>query len=285
MKTWYIEDAGGGCRAFSEVLVLVCEEPRTVFSARVPLTWQENITLEQMAGRLVRKMMEEAGVTKKDCLLVCSGNIFHDLHRWLTEEQYNWELHKMDGLAHQIAEDLFYQQLLEAGFPSFVRPSDNNYRLFYSFIERWVAQDEQRQKYLKDRICRAKPAELHYTLRGNNHRRQFCHKCRQEIAAYRPLVEYSFKQNGCRRRQYFHPGCSPVEPGKIKLRTTVVCYKGQEWEAVRRMTGKPGMNCSVCGEELLPDREALHWYDADNHLRHGHPECLSTVSGEKKGCN
>ncbi|MDH7478515.1 MAG: hypothetical protein QHH02_00720 [Syntrophomonadaceae bacterium] len=285
MKTWYIEDAGGGCRAFSEVLVLVCEDPRIVLSTRIPLTWEEDLTLEQMASRLVRKMMEEAGVTKSDCLLVCSGNIFHDLHRWLTEEQYNWEFHKMDGLAHQIAEELFYQQLLEAGFPAFIRPSDNNYRLFYSFVERWVAQDDQRQKYLKDRTCRAKPAELHFTLRGNSHRRQFCHKCREEIAPYRPLVEYCFKQNGCRRRQYFHPHCSPVEPGKIKLSISVVRYRGQEWEAVRRRTGRPGMNCAVCGKELLPDEEALHWYDADNRLRHGHPECLDSVSAEKRDCN
>ena len=135
MKTWYVEDAGGGCLAFSEVLVLVCENPQEIYTARVPLTWEDDLTLEQMVSRLVIKMMEEAGVTKNDQLLVCSGNIFNDFHQWLTEEGYQWNYHKMDGLAHEVAEQTFYQQILDAGFPAFVHPSPGNYRLYYSFVE------------------------------------------------------------------------------------------------------------------------------------------------------
>lgn len=274
MKTWYIEDAGGGCRAFSEVLVLVCEEPQMVFSSQMPLTWEESVTMEQMATRIVKKMMQDAGVTRQDYLLVCSGNIFHDLHRWLTEEEYRWDYHKMDGLAHQIAEEGFYQQMLEAGFPAFVRPSDHNYRLFYSFVEHWVAQHPDRQKHLKDRSCRAKPLEQHYILRSNGHRRQFCQKCRQVIEPYLPLVEYQFKQNGARRRCYYHPECSPVAPGKIKLKTLKLSYQGAEVEAAVKSTRREGMACSVCGNPLIPDAEALHWYDSSKKLHHGHLECF-----------
>ncbi|NPV90287.1 MAG: hypothetical protein HPY50_05910 [Firmicutes bacterium] len=280
MKTWYIEDAGGGCRAFSEVLVLVCEEPQLVYSSQVPLTWDDGTTIEQLACQLVKEMMRKAGVTREDYLLVCSGNIFHELHRTLTEENYRWDYHKMDGLAHEIAEETFYQQMLEAGFPAFVRPSDHNYRLFYSFVEHWIAQQPERQRYLKDRVCRAKPLELHYLLRSNGHRRQFCQKCRQNIDPYTPMVEYQYKNNGSRRRSFFHPECTPVAPGKNKLKLQKITFQGEEVEAVIKATRKEGLVCSRCEKPLPPEVDALYWYGPDKKLYVGHLVCIGTEPEE-----
>jgi len=47
VKVWYVEDAGGGCRAFSEVLVLVCEDPEEIYTSQMPLTWESDLTCEQ----------------------------------------------------------------------------------------------------------------------------------------------------------------------------------------------------------------------------------------------
>ena len=57
-------------------------------------------------------MMLNARVARDDYLYVCSGNIFHAFHSWLNENKYNWELSKIDGLAHERAEYLFTARLL-----------------------------------------------------------------------------------------------------------------------------------------------------------------------------
>lgn len=274
MPTWFIEDAGGGCRAFSEVLVLVCEDPYTVHSARLPLHWDEELSTEQLACQLVQGMMTAAHVSTLDRILICSGNIFHGVHQWLQSEGFDWDYHKMDGIAHQLAEDLFHQQVLDAGFPPFIRPTDGNYRLYYSFVERWINQDPDRTVYLKNMSCRAKPRELRYVLTANGKRRQLCHQCKQAIPPFTPLVEYHYKHGGNRRRIYFHPTCSPVPPGKQKLRTRLIGFEGEILEAVVRPIRSDGLSCSLCGLPLDPDSDGLHWYTAKQ-LYHAHPQCFT----------
>lgn len=276
MKTWYVEDAGGGCLAFSEVLVLVCENPQEVYIARVPLTWEDDLTLEQMANRLVIKMMEEAGVSKNDQLLVCSCNIFNDFHQWLTEEGYQWNYHKMDGLAHEVAEQTFYQQMLDAGFPSFVHPSQGNYRLYYSFVEKWIAQDMARQKHLKDRQKRSKPIEQHYTLKANNHRKRICNQCKKPIQPYIPLVEYQFKHHGSRQRWYFHPDCSPVKPGKNKLKTLTITVQDQITGVIRPCKDD-NSTCFICGNPIHPSEESFLGYQEEK-LYIGHLGCCQDLA-------
>jgi hypothetical protein len=272
VKVWYVEDAGGGCRAFSEVLVLVCEEPEEIYTSQMPLTWESDLTWEQMATQLVVKMMETAKVTKDDQLYVCSGNIFHDFHRYLTEAGYTWEYHKMDGLAHQVAEQAFYQQILNAGFPSFVRPSDDNYRLFYAFVEKWLAQDPSRNRYLKDRPKRTKPIEQFYTLKSNNRRSRFCHQCKQPIRPFDPMVDYQFKQNGRRVSWHYHPDCSPVTPGKNKLKTGILIIDGQEITGVIRVAKENNPVCSFCQQNVEPGEEVFSGYLQEK-LVQGHLTC------------
>ena len=117
MRQWYVEDAGGGCRAFSEIVVLVSEDPREIYWSAVPLTWSDNLSLEEVVCQQVITLMSQAGVTKEDQILVCSGNIFFGFHRWLNDHNYLWETAKMDGLAHEVAESLFSAQINAAGFP------------------------------------------------------------------------------------------------------------------------------------------------------------------------
>ncbi|RYD06275.1 hypothetical protein N752_05125 [Desulforamulus aquiferis] len=115
-ETWYVEDAGGGCRAFGEVVVLVCEETREIYSARIPVTWTNKMGWEELVCQLMLGLMKEAQATSEDKYLVCSGNIFNVYHNWLKEHNYNWETHKMDGLAHEAAEGEFHRMVVEAGF-------------------------------------------------------------------------------------------------------------------------------------------------------------------------
>jgi len=276
VKVWYVEDAGGGCRAFSEVLVLVCENPEEIYTSQIPLTWEVDLTCEQMATQLVVKMMQAAKVTKDDQLFVCSGNIFNDFHRWLTEEGYSWEYHKMDGLAHHTAEQAFYQQILDAGFPSFVHPTDGNYRLFYAFVDTWLAQDPTRNQYLKDRPKRSKPIEQNYTLKSNNQRKRICNQCKQSIRAYDPIVEYQFKQNGSRLRWHFHPDCSPVVPGKIKLKTMTIQVQENEVTGVIRSYKDKNLACFVCNKTLEPGEEIFIGY-LNESLLQGHQTCCKTL--------
>jgi len=273
-RTWYIEDAGGGCQAFSEVLVLVSPEPLEVYSARIPLTWEENLTWEQMACKLVKEMLEKAGVSKEDNLLVCPGNIFNELHAWLTAEGFNWKYHRMEGLPHQVAEEAFYQQLLEAGFPSYIRPSDHNYRLFYAFVDKWIEQDPERKKYLKDRSRRLKPPEQHYTLRANGNRPAVCQECKEIIRPFEAVVEYRFKKNSHRCRVYFHPACSPLPPGKNRLETATINIKGQQITATLRSCASQELPCCCCRQPIRAGEKSLHWYENDR-LYHCHLNCYS----------
>lgn len=272
MKEWYVEDAGGGCRAFSEILVLVCEDPEEIYTSQMPLTWETDLTWEQMATQLIIKMMDTAKVTKEDRLYVCSGNIFHDFHRFLTEAGYTWECHKMDGLAHQVAEQAFYQQILNAGFPSFVRPSDVNYRLFYAFVEKWLAQDPARNRYLKDRPKRTKPIEQFYTLKASSRRARFCHQCQQPIRPFDPIVEYRSKQNGRRMYWYYHPDCSPVAPGKNKLQTALLFIEGQEITGIIRIAKDSNLICSFCQKNVATGEAIFAGYLHEK-LVQGHLTC------------
>ena len=277
VKTWYVEDAGGGCRAFSEILVLVSEDPPEVYTTKIPLTWEENITIEQMASHFVIEMLQKAKVTKSDQLLVCSGNIFHEFHRWLTAEGYRWQYHKMDGMAHQIAEQTFYQQLIEAGFPPFVHPSDHNYRLYYFFVDKWIDQDPDRQKYLKDRNKRAKPLEQYYTLKANNRRQRICHHCHRPIRPYDPMVEYKYKQNGRRQRCYFHPQCTTINPGKCKLRTHTFYHQGKALTGVICPCKNENLVCFICKRTLEPGEETFFGYDQES-LYQAHLSCCQTFA-------
>ena len=149
MKEWQVEDAGGGCRAFSEVIVLACPKTGEIYSSTIPLTWDDGTSLEEKACSKLIQMMLNARVARDDYLYVCSGNIFHAFHSWLNENKYNWELSKIDGLAHERAEYLFHCQAVAAGFPDKIHLVDRNYRDYYRAVEKWVYADESRLVLLK----------------------------------------------------------------------------------------------------------------------------------------
>lgn len=271
MKTWYIEDAGGGCRAFSEVVVLVCEETGENFSARVPLSWDNGESLEEIACRLTVDMMNRAGIKESNPLLVCSGNIFHGLHRWLGENGYNWQFAHMEGLAHDTAEEEFQNQIIEAGFPAHIKLIERNYRQFYRLLENWVMEDSSRHCYLKDKEKRQKPVEARFTLRANNDKAKKCFSCGKKIKPYTGLVEYKAKQDGKRIRRYFHPDCSPVEPMKNKLVNATVTFEGKALTGILTPC-KSQSPCHFCGKEITPGEISFFGY-TDSGLVSGHSSC------------
>lgn len=274
MRTWYIEDAGGGCRAFSEVLVLVSEEPLEIYSATVPLTWEEKISLEEMACRLVIDMMKKARVSKQDKILVCSGNIFHTLHRWLEEENYNWSTAKMDGLAHEVAEDVFYRQLIKEGVPKEYRLTGRDYSSFYRNIENWVKEQPNSHCYWKDREARRKPAELRYKLKHTLRHKRFCRSCHRVILPYSPVVEHRFRQQGKRYRHFYHPHCSPFIPLVGQLNYATGRFQGQAIEGlIIPFPEKESSPCPHCGQPLVPGQPTFYGY-AGKQLVYGHTRCL-----------
>lgn len=273
MRTWFIEDAGGGCRAFSEVVVLVSESPVESYTARVPLTWDGGESLEEVVCRAVIEMMEKAGVSRNDQLLVCSGNIFHGLHAWLTENNYNWEYARMDGLAHDIAEDAFYSQILKAGFPPHIKLAERNYRDFYRVLEKWIMEDESRLSYLKDRLVRQKPVETRYVLKGNGARKLRCCGCKKNILPYTPVVEFKARQDGKRVRKCYHPDCSPVTPMKNKLKAATGKVNGTVREGLMAICRKE-TSCGICNLNIAPDSQAFYVY-LDGKLVVCHPGCAS----------
>ena len=272
MRTWYIEDAGGGCRAFSEVLVLVSENPREIHTVKLPLTWNENIGLEEMACRLVIDMLEKAGVSKDDRLLVCSGNIFHTLHQWLSSEGYNWNTAKMDGLAHDAAEEAFYRQLVEAGVPKEYKLNERDYRSFYRLVEDWVKQQPDPSKYWKNRSVRRKPAEARYKLKSTFARPRRCRKCRQTIKPFSPLVEHTVRSGGKKHRIYYHPECSPVTPLKGKLNYAAAKLNGSEINGLI-LPNKNEVPCPICGQPIAPGEPTFYGYCGER-LIFGHQKCL-----------
>ncbi|MEW5952790.1 MAG: hypothetical protein AB1815_03390 [Bacillota bacterium] len=276
MKQWYVEDAGGGCRAFSEIVVLVSEEPREIYWSAIPLTWSNNFSLEEIVCQQVLDLMARAGVSKKDHLFVCSGNIFSGFHRWLNEHHYHWETVKMDGLAHEVAENIFSAQINEAGFPLDIQLVDRNYRNFYQAIESWVMENPARHCYLKDRQVRQKPVETRYVIKSNGSRTQKCDQCRGKIMPFTPVVEYRHRENGKRIRRFYHLSCSPVEPLKNRLSEHTVCRHNENVTGV--LTGvRTGARCAVCNELMQPGETAFYGYQAGK-LFCGHPGCLDGAS-------
>lgn len=275
MRTWYIEDAGGGCRAFSEVLVLVSEKPQKIYTARMPLTWKEEISMEEIACRLVINMMKKAGVTKNDRVLVCPGNIFHTLHQWLENNGYNWSTAKMDGLAHDAAEEAFYQQLVESGVPGEYKLQGRDYRTFYRQVEEWVKQQPDPSKYWKDREARKKPAEARYRLKNTFGRPRKCRKCGKKIKPYSPMVEHRVRKNGRKYRRYFHPRCSPVEPMKGKLDYAVVKFDDKTITGLVLPCGEE-TTCSLCGEPIKPGNKTFYGYMGEK-LVYGHMDCFEII--------
>lgn len=275
MRTWFIEDAGGGCRAFSEVVVLVSEKPRETYTAKIPLTWSGGESLEEIVCRTVVGMMEKAGVTTDDQVLVCSGNIFHGLHAWLKENGYNWEFARMEGLAHDHAENEFNRQIVQAGFPPHIKLMDRNYRDFYRLVEKWVLEKESRHCYMKDRSVRQKPVEARYVLKGNNARTLRCSGCQKKILPYTPVVEFKLRQTGKRIRKNYHPECSPVTPFKNKLKRARAEIDGTVIEGLLAPCRKETV-CPVCNGEVTTGEQIFYGY-RDNRLISGHLNCFAAV--------
>jgi hypothetical protein len=273
LRTWFIEDAGGGCRAFSEVVVLVSEDPVESYTAQIPLTWNGGESLEEVACRAVAEMMEKAGVKVDDHILVCSGNIFHGLHAWLTEHKYNWEFARMDGLAHDIAEDAFYRQIVKAGFPPHIKLTERNYRDFYRVVEKWITEDESRHSYMKDRLVRQKPVETRYVLKANSARKLRCCGCNKNIMPYSPVVEFKARLDGKKVRKCYHPECSPVTPLKNKLPAASGKINGALLEGLLSFCRKE-TNCGICSLNIIPDSLAFYAY-RDGKLLICHPGCVS----------
>ncbi len=274
MTKWYIEDAGGGCRAFSEVIVLVSEKPRRIFKRLLPLTWDKSITLEEMVCAKVLEMMQEAGVAKNDYIYVCSSNLFHKLHKWLTENGYSWEMTKMDGLAHEVAEKAFQNQIVRAGFPGDIQLVDRNYKEFYRLVEAWINEDETRSRFKKDMQVRCKPAQFKYILRANTGHARKCSRCRKNIPPYTPMVQYRFKEQGKKKSRYYHSACSPVKPHKNKWEPVEIVWNG------KKMTGavlpaKETTPCRVCNRDIPAGEKAVHAL-LEKEFVFGHTECFNS---------
>ncbi|SFH17675.1 hypothetical protein SAMN05660649_04152 [Desulfotomaculum arcticum] len=279
MRSWYIEDAGGGCRAFSEVLVLVSEDPCLIYQRLMPLTWNNDITFEEMARLIVVEMMIEAEASHNDYFYVCSGNIFYGLHKWLTENGYNWETTKMDGLAHDVAESAFQKQLLLAGFPAGIKLEERNYRDFYRTVESWIKEDPTRKRFFKDMTVRRKPEQFRYILKGNSSHTRKCAKCQKKISAFSPIVQYRCRENGKKKNRYYHPECSPYKPHKNKLEEAHFLWMGSVVSGVVLPLRKAAP-CSVCGLELLPGTRAVHAGNGKKVIC-GHIECFNYVNKEE----
>lgn len=276
MKTWYVEDAGGGCRAFGEVVVLVCEETGEIYSARVPITWSNKMGWEELVCQLMINLMEQAPVTPADKLLVCSGNIFHTYHHWLTEHNYAWGTHKMDGLAHEAAESAFHQWVMEAGFPDATGLVERDYRRYYHKIEQWVFSDPERQSLIKDRQVRKKPAQPRYILKSNFHITRTCRKCRNSIQPFTPMVEQRFRADGKKHRYYFHVHCAPNKPVKSQLVKLTVLLGGQNLTGIVIPCPEETV-CTICQEPLPPGTTAFYGYDRET-LICGHPDCFTKAT-------
>ncbi|AQS59857.1 hypothetical protein B0537_12640 [Desulforamulus ferrireducens] len=273
MKTWYVEDAGGGCQAFGEVVVLVCEETGEIYSARVPVTWSNKMSWEELVCQLMQELMEQAGATKADQFLVCSGNIFHTYHKWLTEKGYHWQTHKMDGLAHDAAEGAFHNMVVEAGFPEHIKLIERDYRSYYSDIERWVAADPERKKlYWKDREVRKKPSLPRYVLKSTLSKARSCHGCHKPIPPFSPAVELKYRQDGRKFRFFFHPQCSPVQPLKSNLLQQEVNWQGERLAGIVVVCPEE-VPCTLCGNPLEVGKKAFYAYH-ENKLICGHLECF-----------
>lgn len=282
MKEWHVEDAGGGCRAFSEVLVLVCEETREIYNTVLPLTWDDGFGLEEKACEQLTGLMKKAGVQKTDHLLVCSGNIFNAFHNWLSENGYSWDIGKIDGLAHDMAEYFFYTQAVQVGFPPELQLVERNYREYYSIIEKWVAAEPQRQIYWKDREVRRKPAETRYMLKCNSGHSRSCQQCRQKIRPYSPIVVYRNRENGRRIRRYYHPACTPVTPLKSTVETFVVNLNTSRVEGVILDTREEKRTCSICGQTVEPGDRIFYGYLNDQVIA-GHPTCFKEEKDAVRG--
>ncbi|MCL6559297.1 MAG: hypothetical protein K6U74_10970 [Firmicutes bacterium] len=282
LKEWQVEDAGGGCRAFSEVVVLVCEQTGEVYSSKLPLTWEDGSSLEEKACSLLINMLEQAGVQKDDCLLVCSGNIFHAFHNWLEENGYNWGKSKIDGMAHDVAEELFHHQVVEAGFPVEIRLVERNYRDYYRLIEKWVAGDPLLHGFFKDYEARRKPAETRYTLKSNGGHTRTCMACRKKILPFTPVVVYRFRENGRKIRRYFHPACTPVEPLKSTLETHVIHWDAALVEGIVRNCNEEKRICAVCGQPLTPGDRTFYGY-LNNRIIAGHLCCFDKDQDAMRG--
>ncbi|OPZ75667.1 MAG: hypothetical protein BWY80_00048 [Firmicutes bacterium ADurb.Bin456] len=274
MKEWQVEDAGGGCRAFSEVIVLACQNTGELFSSTIPLTWDDGSSLEEKACSQLIQMMSEARVTRDDFFYVCSGNIFHKFHDWLSKNEYNWEVSKIDGLAHEYAEHLFHCQVVSAGFPANIQLVERNYRDYYRAVERWIYADESRLALLKDREVRLKPAETRYILKGNGKHIRSCHKCSKKITPYTPIVVYRHRESGRRVRRYYHLECTPVKPLKSTLESATVTWAACNVDGIVLGAGKEACPCVVCGQPVLPGEKTFYGYWQEKILLTGHLSCF-----------
>ncbi|WP_459908958.1 hypothetical protein [Desulfotomaculum defluvii] len=273
LKTWYVEDAGGGCQAFGEVVVLVCEETGEIFSARVPVTWTNKMGWEELVCNLLLELMEKAGATKDDEYLVCSGNIFHTYHKWLTEQEYKWQTHKMDGLAHDAAENEFHRMVVETGFPIDIKLENRDYRTYYNAIEKWISSNPERKKrYWKDREVRKKPAVPRYVLKSTMNRARTCQHCNKPIPPFSPAVELKHRIEGRKIRYFYHPACSPVEPLKSQLNQLEVSWRGGKLTGIL-VPCPEAVHCSICGQPVEPGQRTFYAYDNDQ-LVCCHPTCF-----------
>jgi len=197
-----IDDAGSGSLIGGTGIGLMRTETKEYIFRIIPLRLFQDPHFREKKYqhyviKIVRSAFSKLGVSKAEPIRVCRGYIFDELRKWLTEQEYNWESTKIEGLLQHEVEKSFSKYVICLGLPqNFVQHA--KYAFGFHRLLKWVFADFHNRAPL----CKSgwkswsKWSAVEQTIYfGTAKKAVYCLKCGHLIKAGQEIITLAYSTN------------------------------------------------------------------------------------------
>ena len=213
----YIDDAGSGSLIGGTGIGILNTKNNKYYFDIIPLKYYQTELFQKKAYQdfvieIVKKGFQEVKARQDDIIEICQGYMFDKLRLWLTEQGYQWNNTKIEGLLQERVEDSFNQYVISLGLPKdFVKHA--RYAFGFHRLLKWVFADlENRKKLCKTQWKSwAKWGSIEKSIYQNKLSYQdFCLKCGEKLIPSQEVITIEY---------------ITTKPATVNLHP--YCYKGE----------------------------------------------------------
>ena len=141
MRMIEIDDAGGGCFIGPEVLVIHHLETGSAHFLYIPPQVEDRVSF---ATELLKAAFTERGITNREPVQLCRGEIFDKFQEYLEARGYSVVRQKVSAATDSLAEAEFMEVLYAHGLPRSIALRNRNYQELYEMVGFWYFSQRNR---------------------------------------------------------------------------------------------------------------------------------------------
>lgn len=195
-----IDDAGSGSLIGGTGIGIMRSETKEYIFKIIPRYFFQNPHFSQKKYqtyviKIVKYSFLRLKVDKNEKIYICQGYIFDQLRNWLTNEGYNWQSTKIEGLLQNTVENSFSNYVINLGLPkNFVQHA----RFAFGFhrLLKWVFADFNNRSVLCKTGWKSwqKWSQVPIDITENRTQKDvYCLKCGKIILQNEPVITLNYQ--------------------------------------------------------------------------------------------